>query len=198
MPCLAPVGFKKVCLGCSREFVASRRSQEFHDKACHGRWRRRLDREANPSTGIRVFTCTRCTSKWETKEKGNFLLCPKCKEEQDLEGRVKTCAYRNCGITFTDTSPKNGMAYCCTEHRRREKLFRVGSVQDESQFRDLTKAPRKCVECGGRWDRSEGAINNLCPGCREKKRHKICPQCSQEYKDESLRNNRQRCPTCSP
>jgi hypothetical protein len=198
MPCLAPVGYEKVCKGCSCKFTASRRDQEFHDKSCHARWRRRLAREANPSSGIRVFTCTKCSAKWETKEKGCFFLCAKCKEEKDLEGRRKTCGYRNCGITFTDTSPKNGMDYCCVEHRRREKSMRSGIIQDASQFRDPTKAPRRCVECGARWDRSEGSTNSRCPACRDKKRHKTCPQCGIAYKDESLRNNRQRCPTCSP
>jgi hypothetical protein len=132
--CLVPVGYEKTCKGCPLKFVASRLVQEFHDKSCHARWRRQLKREANPPSGIRVFTCTKCSSKWETKALGRFFLCAKCKEDQDLDGRVKTCKYRNCKGLFTDTSPNKSMGYCRPEHRRREKLLRSGLAGDETYF----------------------------------------------------------------
>jgi hypothetical protein len=38
-------------------------------------------------------------------------------------------------VSFVDTSPKNSMNYCCPEHARREKMYRLGKAKDESYFR---------------------------------------------------------------
>jgi hypothetical protein len=134
--CLAPKGFLTICKGCGKEFLAQRRgTQEFHDKACHGRWRRRQFRASHPAKTTRVFVCQTCGISWETAEEGSFRYCPRCKEQQELEARKKTCAYRHCGQKFTDTSSKNSMTFCCPEHRRREKLFRSGLATNLDYFK---------------------------------------------------------------
>ena len=133
--CLTPKGSLRVCKGCGIEFKSATESANFHSAACYARYRRRLLREKHPVSEVRKFTCSLCGSQWETKELGNFKYCPACQEARDLEGRVKKCGYRYCGVDFTDTSPKNSMTYCCPEHRRREKLLRSGLAKDESYFR---------------------------------------------------------------
>lgn len=133
--CLRPKGYAKVCVGCGCKFQATRKTQGFHNPACYAKYRRKLKRAANPLSGIRKFTCTGCGGIWETKGRGRFTRCPSCREALDLAGRVKTCGYRGCQITFTDTSTQNSMTYCRPEHRRREKLLRTGVAQDDTYFR---------------------------------------------------------------
>jgi hypothetical protein len=133
--CLTPKGSFRVCKGCGIEFKSATESANFHSAACYARYRRRVLREKHPVSGVRKFTCFLCGSQWETEKLGNFKYCPSCREAKDLEGRVKKCGYRYCGVDFTDTSPKNSMTYCCPEHRRREKLLRSGLAKDESYFR---------------------------------------------------------------
>ena len=123
------------CEECGSEFEALRKTARFCSGACGARNRRRRKRDASPPSGVRVFTCRGCGCRWETTALGNFRWCPKCKEARDLEGRTKTCGYRECGESFLDTSPRNSMAYCCPEHRRREKQLRSGAVSDASRFR---------------------------------------------------------------
>lgn len=169
--CVIPKGYPKVCVGCSCKFVADRNDQEFHSPNCYATHRRRLKREAHPYSGIRVFTCVKCSIKWETKELGRFSLCFKCKEAQDLEGRVKTCAYRNCGNTFTDTSSKNSMKFCSPEHGRREKAFRQGKAKDVTYFRSEKETGwRICQSCRERFLRAETDKCVRCPPCRAKSR----------------------------
>lgn len=124
-----------VCKGCGIMFHALRKDNVFHDEACNARWKRREMRKEVPAKTTRTFTCIECGEAWETDALGHFTICPKCKEAKEIQGRAKTCEYRYCGVTFVDTSPKNGMRFCCEEHRRREKMFRSGKATDESYFR---------------------------------------------------------------
>lgn len=196
LKCLTPTGTPKTCKGCTLKFVASRNDREFHDANCYARYRRRLNREANPPSKGRVFTCTACAKSWHTEALGRFSLCPECKEADDLVGRSKICAYRHCGEPFVDTSPKNGMTYCQPEHRRREKLFRAGLVKDESYFRAATRLP-KCLDCKQRWQpASEEGTNIRCHTCREQRRHKVCASCDHTYYDSSEKNTRRYCDAC--
>jgi predicted RNA-binding Zn-ribbon protein involved in translation (DUF1610 family) len=197
--CLVPLGYPIKCRGCGLEFQATTKNQLFHNEACYGRYRRRLAREASPPTGIRTFTCSTCLKRWETKDLGQFKQCPSCKEQEDIESRTKTCDYRHCGISFVDTSPHNSMAYCCPEHRRREKLFRSGVARDVSYFRDTSiKYQPKCIQCHNKWQPNEGEKNNKCPACRELRRVKTCRKCGSEYKDPSENNTRRYCFSCRP
>ncbi|MBU1767792.1 MAG: site-specific DNA-methyltransferase, partial [Candidatus Omnitrophica bacterium] len=124
------------CEGCDVEFAQTWKGKRFHSEACYAQYRRRLSREQNPIKKGRTFTCKNCSSTWSTEKPGNFTICPTCREAKKAAIRRKVCAYRNCGIEFTDLSLKNSSKYCCPEHRRREKLFRSGIAQDGSYFRD--------------------------------------------------------------
>jgi hypothetical protein len=126
---------KKICGACGDEFIPKRVSARFCSQACGARDRRRRAREQNPLSGVRTFLCSGCGQRWSSKEKGNPRSCPTCREARDVAGRTKTCAYRECGQEFVDTSSKNSMSYCHPEHRRREKQFRSGRVSCVGQFR---------------------------------------------------------------
>jgi hypothetical protein len=133
--CLSPKGHVVVCKGCGEAFHTTRRS-EFHNPACYARYRRKLAREAHPPSMVRTFTCRLCGNQWTTAQKGSFHFCPECADKREVAGRSKHCEYRHCeSPKFVDTSPKNSMSYCCPEHRRREKLFRLGKVTSVDQFR---------------------------------------------------------------
>ena len=197
--CRAPIGQLVKCKGCPVEFRTTRSDRLFHDDVCYARYKRRIEREKNPSTGIRTFTCTRCLAQWQTKDAGSFKLCAACKQDEDIANRIKKCAYRHCGQTFTDISPKNGMKFCCPEHGRREKLLRSGLVTDESHFRDPNiKYQPRCVDCKSKWTPSPGEKNNRCPSCREKRRHKTCGRCGGAFLDKSENNTRRYCDACPP
>ena len=133
--CSLPKGTPTVCEGCGVEFLATRADQRFHDKACYARYRRRKKRAECPSTGVRTFVCKVCGSSWATSKPGRFTTCPECAAEKEVAGRRKVCAYRYCGESFVDTSSRNSMCYCSPEHRRREKLLRLGIAKDESYFK---------------------------------------------------------------
>ena len=134
--CLAPpVGFPVICKGCGATFTAMRKDQYFHSEACYAKYRRSLDRVANPPSGIRVFTCEQCGKQWETTELGRFKFCNLCKDSAEKMKRTKQCSYRHCSKEFFDSSTKNSMSFCCVEHRRREKAFRSGKVLDVGHFR---------------------------------------------------------------
>jgi len=113
------------CRGCGMRFEPSRKAHLFHDKACHARWRRRRHRMIHPPKETRRFVCQACEQPWETKAKGHFTLCPVCKEAREVEARSKVCAYRHCGVAFTDTSVKNTMKFCQPKHRNQEKRLRL-------------------------------------------------------------------------
>jgi hypothetical protein len=111
-------------------------------------------------------------------------------------GRSKVCAYRHCGKTFEDASKKNSLKFCCPEHRRREKLFRLGLAKDESYFRaEKDTGWRKCQQCGGLFKRESGK-STRCPSCLEINRRKDCRQCGQKFQDESSKNTRRFCHAC--
>jgi hypothetical protein len=133
--CLAAKGTTVVCKGCGDPFVAIRAGTWFHDEACYARFKRRKYRELNPAKTTRTFTCGSCGKAWETDQHGNFHTCPTCREAAEVAGRTKSCGYRACRVSFVDTSPKNSMNYCCPEHARREKMYRLGKAKDESYFR---------------------------------------------------------------
>jgi len=191
------------CEGCGKTFESNRSNTRYCGPNCYARFKRKEDRKVNPVKKTRTFTCTLCGSSWETKAKGRFKYCPSCKEKKDVETRMKVCQYRHCGESFLDTSKKNTMKFCCEEHRRREKLFRLGKVEDESyfQYQDTPdrkpKRKRTCIKCSSVFylEASE-KNNNTCPECREKARHKLCKRCGGEFFDESVRNNRKFCGGC--
>ena len=124
----------RVCW-CGVSFRVRRKDHLFHDANCYAKYKRALHRQENPSSGVRVFKCQRCSNSWETPESGNFKFCPSCKEALEVVGRTKVCAYRHCDLQFVDTSTKNSMKFCRPEHQRREKLFRSGLAKDLSYFR---------------------------------------------------------------
>jgi hypothetical protein len=124
----------RVCW-CGTSFRVRRKDHLFHDANCYAKYNRALHRQENPSSGVRVFKCQRCSDSWETPESGNFKFCPSCKEALEIVGRTKVCAYRHCDLQFVDTSTKNSMKFCRPEHQRREKLFRSGLAKDLSYFR---------------------------------------------------------------
>lgn len=111
--------------------------------------------------------------------------------------RVKTCLYRHCDEDFQDTSPKNSRKFCCSECRRREKLFRLGKAKDESYFRSSRRSGRRtCYTCGGTFYLEREEKNNRCPSCRDKARNKQCRKCGSSYRDESAKNTCRFCPEC--
>jgi len=123
------------CDECGQIMVRKRHDARFCSEACGARNRRRRKRVLHPPKKARTFTCQSCGAQWETEALGSFRYCPSCREEKDLEGRQKVCAYRECRRHFVDTSPKNCMSYCHPEHRRREKVFRSGKAAGVSHFR---------------------------------------------------------------
>lgn len=168
--------------------------------AGRARRRRAQKRLANPPSKTRTFTCRDCQNPFTTDKLGRFTRCPACVEKRDIEGRTKVCAYRECGETFLDTSPKNSMTYCCEEHRRREKMLRLGKVRGPSQFRDKEKVRwGTCLVCRGKFDQPVGAPRSTrCSGCKEKARRKECRKCGAEYRDASEKNTRRYCDACQP
>jgi len=123
------------CQECGILFKARRKGTQFCSEACGARSRRKRKREANPVVKERTFICRECHEKWTSEQKGNPRTCPDCRERFEIEGRTKTCAYRECNCTFVDTTPRSSMSYCHPEHRRREKMFRTGKVSSVLQFR---------------------------------------------------------------
>jgi hypothetical protein len=187
----------KTCLGCGIDFRIKRRDQQFHNEACYARYKRKLHRQEHPVSGVRTFTCVKCNNTWQTSALGSFTLCPSCREAKEIEIRKKVCSYRYCGQSFVDTSLKNGMKFCCPEHRRREKLFRSGLVKDLSYFQDnQPKSDPLCVTCGKRWKRSPDDKAVRCLECREKARHKICHKCGQQFVDSTKKNTKRFCDAC--
>lgn len=126
---------RRACEGCGVLFTPTRSDNRFHDEACYARYKRAKQREAVPAKTSRTFTCKDCGKQWETGLGGRYSICPACVEAKLEARRTKTCAYRLCGVTFKDTSSQNSMQYCCSEHSRREKMFRLGLAKDESYFR---------------------------------------------------------------
>jgi hypothetical protein len=198
LSCLEPKGFPKKCLGCGKTFMALRGFQMFHDVNCRARYYRAERRKVDPVKTSRTFTCCVCGQPWETEELGHFSKCPACKEKQEITGRTKTCGYRNCGVSFVDTSTKSSMSYCCPEHRRREKLLRSGKAQDESYFQGKRKGWLTCRQCGQRFQRQENGSIAKCLTCLEGNREKKCLQCGAAFKDGSPKNNRKFCCACQP
>jgi len=115
----------QVCEECREEFHPRRKTARFCSDTCGARSRRQRKRETSPPKETRTFTCRSCGAPWETAAKGNFHLCPTCRETKELQGRTKVCAYRRCGQGFIDTSIKNGMRFCCPKHREGEKRLRM-------------------------------------------------------------------------
>lgn len=144
---------------------------------------------------MRVFTCKACGESWETDRPGRFTSCSPCKEKALQAKRTKVCGYRNCGETFYDDTPKSSRRYCSDRCGHREKMFRTGSAKDESYFR-VTLGP-KCQTCGERFAQREGENNIRCPACRDAARDKICRKCSSPFRDESKKNTRRYCGSCS-
>jgi len=124
----------RVCEECGGPLESQRSTAQFCTDTCGARNRRRRKREETPIKETRTFICKSCGETWKTAAKGRFKWCPACREARDLEGRTKVCGYRECGREFVDTTPRKVMSYCHPEHRRREKQFRSGKVQDASQF----------------------------------------------------------------
>lgn len=187
----------KVCDECGKSYPAKRESSKFCSEACGARSRRRRYRESNPPKTTRTFTCQECKRQWQTEAKGNFRYCPECREGRQREHRTKTCAYRHCGVSFVDTSPKNSMRFCCPDHRRREKMFRSGKAQDLSYFRDeRPQGQRTCQDCRQSFVQREGEQNIRCPSCREKRRQKQCRKCGTKFRDGSQNNTRRYCDSC--
>lgn len=146
----------------------------------------------------RTFKCTSCERSWETDLPGRFTLCPSCREAKSSAKRAKLCGYRHCGQPFTDDSPKNSRKFCCSEHGRREKLFRSGLAQDESYFRaNRPKLNPLCMACGERWPRVEGDRAVRCPRCRSSAREKVCTFCSEPFYDDTPKNTRKAHPSCA-
>jgi hypothetical protein len=146
---------------------------------------------------MRTFTCKSCGQAWDTEELGHFTICPSCKKAKEVAVRSKICVYRLCGKSFIDTSRKNSQKFCCSEHQRREKLFRLGKAQDASYFRDnKPKLNPICQVCGKRWKRNPEDKAVRCPECRLKARNKICNICGQPFIDDSIKNTRKAHPSC--
>lgn len=114
-----------------------------------------------------------------------------------MVSRSKLCAYRHCNKPFEDTTKKNSAKFCCAEHRRREKAFRLGHAKDESYFRESKEIGwRRCQSCGERWKRVSGDRAVRCPACRSASRDKVCRRCGQDFRDESSKNTRRFCSSC--
>jgi len=122
---------KRLCKGCGKEFEPTRADHEFHSKNCHARWRRREYRKTHPAKKTRTFVCVDCGRKWQTELLGHFTRCLSCAEIKKNHARDKLCQYHKCRRPFHDNSPKNSMQYCHPEHRRREKLFRLGQAPEK-------------------------------------------------------------------
>lgn len=182
VPLPTPPSPKLVCQDCGSSDIESPRKGfceicRKKREATQAREKRAQERQVNPVKETRTFTCTVCKQEWETTLKGSFKYCPSCKEKKGQDPRSKLCQYRNCQISFLDTSKKNSLKFCCEEHRRREKLFRVGKATDESYFQyqdtpgaeDKTpKRKRTCIKCKSVFYlRPEDPRNkNICLECR--------------------------------
>jgi len=191
-----------VCKGCGVTFTAHRSDREFHSEACYVKYRRRQAREEVPNKTYRTFTCEKCGVSWDTEALGRFTLCEGCRAthtRESTEGkREKTCHYRHCQKTYTDTSRLNGTKFCCAEHQRREKLFKSGQVTSEDQFRDPSKPTyRTCKLCKTQGTEEE-ILGGVCLLCRAKLREKTCKKCNATYTDASERNTRRYCFACRP
>lgn len=188
---------KRACKGCGQEFDSLSAIQEFHDKACHGRWRRKQQRLKEPAKTSRVFVCRACGQPWSTELLGNFSKCPDCSALKAKEARTKQCQYRHCRQSFFDESSQNSAKFCCPEHRRREKLFRSGVAKDVSYFRDSSQPlDPLCVKCRVRWKPSEGDRAVRCLSCRVAARQKVCTICHEPFADSSVKNTRKAHPSC--
>ena len=199
-------GLPPVCVDCGVVLEGPNRDgrrcqvHKLEHDAARAREKRAEQRVLAPPSLTRTFTCKDCQQPFTTDKLGRFTRCPSCAERQDLAGRTKTCGYRECLGSFLDTSSQNSMYYCCEEHQRREKLFRLGKAQDVSYFRTPGgSGQRSCVVCKGKFEPSDDApFGNRCPECREEARHKKCRKCGAEYRDGSENNTRRYCDEHQP
>lgn len=168
--------------------------------------RARAKRQTHKSkTPTYTYTCTSCAQQWTLPSWGHFTLCTACKEQREIARVTKTCQYRHCGRTFTDTSLKNSSKFCHDEHRRREKLFRSGTALDLGYFKKpdpvlerdkVSKAQRTCITCRQTFVLGDTEMYNRCPECRLAARNKVCPKCLTNYQDVSLNNTSRYCLAC--
>lgn len=110
------------------------------------------------------------------------------------------CGYRHCELE------SGNKIYCHPEHRRREKLFRLGKVSDLSYFRksdpvlgaeNVQRRNRTCIVCSDSFILSQSEKNNnRCRKCRGRAREKICKKCGAEFRDKSKKNTRRYCLDC--
>ena len=196
--CTVPEVLLHICKGCGISFPATRADHQFHDEACYARYQRKQMRLVTPVSGLRTFTCKTCGKAWETAALGHFSTCEECKAAKAISARQKTCAYRHCDITFTDTSKQNSMQFCCPKHREQEKAFRSGKAKDESYFREnKPKLSPICMSCGHRWYRAPEDKSVRCLDCRQASRRKVCAKCCQFFEDTSLKATCKYCPSCA-
>ena len=196
--CTVPEVLLHICKGCGISFLATRADHQFHDEACYARYQRKQMRLVTPVSGLRTFTCKTCGKAWETAALGNFSTCDECKAAKAISARQKTCAYRHCDITFTDTSKQNSMQFCCPKHREQEKAFRSGKAKDETYFREnKPKLSPICMSCGHRWYRAPEDKSVRCLDCRQASRRKVCAKCCQFFEDTSLKATCKYCPSCA-
>lgn len=197
-----------ICPVCKKKYETLRRDTVYCTGVCAARVRRRRQKDAHKLKGYRDVTCQDCEGGFQIPVTGGVpKRCPKCaavfKETDDLERRTKRCSYRECGWEFVDYSSNNSSKFCCEEHRRREKLLRLGKVDGAEQFRlDDPVSPGSrvrlltCRLCGEKFEKKGDDLRNRCPTCLDKRREKVCRRCGSQYRDESVNNTRRYCNPC--
>ena len=161
---------------------------------------------------MRTFVCetVTCGHRWKTSEPGNWRLCASCRmkreagQRRELEKRrEKTCAYQDCGKSFTDDTKQNGLKFCSPECRWRAKMLRAGTASSPSAF--LAEQVRECERCGEKFTPTKGSQRFCSTVCRKAgrdekaraRRHKTCVHCGEPFVDTSPKNNMRAHPECS-
>lgn len=129
--------------------------------AARARKRRAEYRLLVPAKLTRTFTCTSCGTSWESPTPGNFVLCAKCRGEEQKGLRLKACG--NCGKSFMDSGKRNKTRYCSSDCCYRAKLGRLGKVPTEGRLQDR----KYLCPCGVEFV-PEVANQKMCKGCINK------------------------------